>query len=296
MILVTGATGKVGREATRQLLELGLDVRALSRTPEQAGLPGGVEVVAGSPADPTSLDEAFAGVSAALIVLSGEVAEEAANVASAARRTGLGRIVLLSSAGVLHPVPHGIADEHRAAEQAVRASGAAWTFLRPGPFHANTSWWIRTIRENGSVRCWIGNNPGAPVDEYDIASSAVATLTQDGHESRSYLLTGPQTLTSREQARILGDVLGRELAFSVAPAEEVVEVFAGITGDRATAVTNVAALHSPRVPWASPTTAVRDLTGREPRPYRRWAVENGALFAPEPQQSQQSQQSEGSVV
>jgi hypothetical protein len=76
----------------------------------------------------------------------------------------------------------------------------------------------------------------------------------------------------------------------------VVEVFAGITGDRATAVTNVAALHSPRVPWASPTTAVRDLTGREPRPYRRWAVENGALFAPEPQQSQQSQQSEGSVV
>ncbi|MEV7438337.1 SDR family oxidoreductase [Streptomyces griseoviridis] len=294
MILITGATGKVGREATRQLLEHGRDVRALSRAPGQAGLPEGVEMVAGSPADPTSLDEAFAGVSAALIVLSGDVAQEATNVAEAARKAGLGRIVLLSSAGVLHPVPHGIADEHRAAEEAVLGSGAAWTFLRPGPFHANTSWWARAIRENGSVRCWIGNNPGAPVDEYDIASSAVSALTQGGHEGRSYLLTGPQTLTSREQARILGDVLGRELEFSVAPVEEVVEVFAGITGDRAAAVTNVAALHSPRVPWAKPTTAVHDLTGRAPRPYRRWAVENAALFALA--ESAESALSEGSAV
>ncbi|MEU9241650.1 NAD(P)H-binding protein [Streptomyces sp. NPDC048385] len=288
MILITGATGKVGREAIRQLLGLGHGVRALSRRPEEAGLSGEADVVAGSPADPASLDEAFHDVSAALVVLAGDVAAEAANIAEAARRAGTGRIVLLSSASVRHPLPHGIADEHRAAEEAVRRSGAAWTFLRPGPFHANTSWWTRTVREQGSVRCWIGNNPGAPVDEYDIASAAVAALTQDGHEGRSYLLTGPETLTSREQARILGDVLGRELAFSVAPAEEVVEVFTGITGDRAAAVTNVAALHSPKVPWAKPTTAVRHLTGREPRPYRRWAVENVALFAPD--------RSEGSAV
>ncbi|AYN38969.1 NAD-dependent epimerase/dehydratase family protein [Streptomyces dangxiongensis] len=281
MILVTGATGKVGREAIRQLLGLGHGVRALSRRPEDAELPGGVDMVGGSPADPASLDEAFTGVSVALVVLAGDVAREAANIAEAARRAGTDRIVLLSSASVLHPLPHGIADEHRAAEEAVRRSGASWTFLRPGPFHANTSWWTRTVRERGAVRCWIGNNPGAPVDEYDIASAAVAALTRDGHEGRSYLLTGPETLTSREQARILGDVLGRELDFSVAPAEEVVEVFAGITGDRAAAVTNVAALHSPGVPWSRPTTAVRDLTGREPRPYRRWAVENAVLFAPD---------------
>ncbi len=77
---------------------------------------------------------------------------------------------------------------------------------------------------------------------------------------------------------MLGEVLGRELAFSVAPREEVVEVFAGITGDRPAAVSNVAALHSPEVPWARPTTAVRELTGRDPRPYRQWAVANAALF------------------
>lgn len=278
MILVTGATGKVGREAIEQLTGLGLKVRALSRKPEEAGLPEGVDVVAGSPADRASLDAAFTGVTAALVVLSGDVAGEARNVAEAAATARVEHIVFLSSAGVLHPLAHGIAEEHRAGEEAITASGAATTFLRPGPFHANTSWWIKTVRESGSVRCWIGNNPGAPVDEYDIASCAVAALTQDGHRGKAYVLTGGEVLTSQEQARILGEVLGRELSFSVAPPEEVVEVFTGITGDRPAAVTNVAALHSPQVPWATPTTAVRDLTGRDPRPYRAWAAANAALF------------------
>ncbi|CAM5491268.1 nucleotide-diphosphate-sugar epimerase [Streptomyces spiroverticillatus] len=278
MFLVTGATGKVGREAVDQLLALGHPVRALSRAPEEAGLPAGVEVVAGSPADPASLRAAFEGVSAALVVLSGDVGGEAAHVAAAARAAGTQRLVLLSSGGIEHPLPHGIAHEHRAAETAIEESGVPWTFLRPGPFHANTSWWIATVRDADAVRCWIGNNPGAPIDEFDIASAAVVALTEDGHLGKSYLLTGPQTLTSQEQARILGEVLGRELEFSVAPPEEVVEVFTRITGDRAAAESNVAALHSPEVPWARPTRAVRDLTGREPRPYRQWAVENAALF------------------
>ncbi|MDX2680486.1 NAD(P)H-binding protein [Streptomyces sp. NY05-11A] len=278
MFLVTGATGKVGREAVDQLLALGHPVRALSRAPEEAGLPRGVQVVAGSPADPASLAAAFDGVSAALVVLSGDVGGEAAHVAAAARAAGTSRLVLLSSGGIEHPLPHGIAREHRAAEVVIEESGVPWTFLRPGPFHANTSWWVSTVRDSDTVRCWIGNNPGAPIDEYDIASAAVVALTEDGHLGKSYLLTGPQTLTSQEQARILGEVLGRELEFSVAPPEEVVEVFTRITGDRGAAESNVAALRSPEVPWARPTRAVRDLTGREPRPYRRWAVENAALF------------------
>ncbi|MEG8280473.1 NAD(P)H-binding protein [Streptomyces sp. AHA2] len=276
MILVTGATGKVGREAVEQLTAQGRRVRALSRKPEEAGLPEGVEVVAGSPADPASLTAAFAGVTSALVVLSGDVAGEARNVAKAAAAAHVEHIVFLSSASVLHPLPHGIADEHRAAEEAITESGVATTFLRPGPFHANTAWWVGTVRESGSVRCWIGNNPGAPIDEYDIASAAVAALTEDGHRGEAYVLTGGEILTSEEQARILGDVLGRRLDFSVAPQEEVVEVFAGITGDRPAAVTNVAALHSPDVPWATPTTAVKDLTGRDPRPYRAWAAANAA--------------------
>ncbi|MGW0737593.1 NAD(P)H-binding protein [Streptomyces sp. NPDC002851] len=278
MILVTGATGKVGREAVEQLVGLGRRVRALSRKPEEANLPEGVEVVAGSPGDPESLAVAFKGVESALVVLSGDVPGEARNVAAAAAAADVEHLVFLSSASLLHPLPHGIADEHRAAEEALTETGVATTFLRPGPFHANTSWWIKTVRESSSVRCWIGNNPGAPIDEYDIASAAVVTLTQDGHRGKTYVLTGEEVLTSEEQARILGEVLGRELDFSVAPREEVVEVFAGITGDRPAAVSNVAALHSPEVPWGKPSTAVRELTGRAPRPFREWAAANAALF------------------
>ncbi|MFE1956294.1 SDR family oxidoreductase [Streptomyces sp. NPDC059524] len=280
MILVTGATGKVGREAVEQLVALGKDVRALSRKPAEANLPEAVEVVAGSPGDADALAVALKDVEAALVILSGDVAGEAVTFAAAAKAAGLPRLVLLSSGGVEHPLPHGIADEHRAAEEALEASGAGCTFLRPGPFHANTSWWIRTVREESRVRDWIGNNPGAPIDEYDIASAAVVALTGEGHEGRSYLLTGPEVLTSEEQARILGDVLGRDLEFSVAPQEEVVDVFTGITGDRPAAQTNVAALHSPDVPWSKVSPAVRELTGRDPRPYRAWAVANASLFAP----------------
>ncbi|MFE5516057.1 NAD(P)H-binding protein [Streptomyces sp. NPDC056529] len=278
VILVTGATGKVGREAVEQLVALGREVRALSRRPEEAGLPEGVEVVAGSPADADSLAVALKGVDAALVVLSGDVAGEARAFAAAAAEAGLGRVVLLSSGSVLHPLAHGIAEEHRAAEEAIRGIGAEWTFLRPGPFHANTSWWVRTVREEGRVRDWIGNNPGAPIDEYDISSAAVVALTRPGHEGEAYLLTGPEVLTSEEQARILGEALGRELEFSVAPQGEVVDVFAGITGDREAAVTNVAALHSPEVPWSRVSPAVRELTGRDPRPYREWAAANAPLF------------------
>lgn len=278
MILVTGATGKVGREAVEQLVALGKDVRALSRKPAEANLPDTVEVVAGSPGDADALAVALKDVEAALVVLSGDVAGEAATFAAAAKAAGLPRLVLLSSGGVEHPMPHGIADEHRAAEEVLEASGVACTFLRPGPFHANTSWWIRTVREESRVRDWIGNNPGAPIDEYDIASVAVVALTREGHEGKSYLLTGPEVLTSEEQARILGEVLGRELEFSVAPQEEVVEVFTGITGDRPAAVSNVAALHSPEVPWAGVSPAVRELTGRDPGSYRAWAAANASSF------------------
>ncbi|WP_438486725.1 SDR family oxidoreductase [Streptomyces sp. S186] len=278
MILVTGATGKVGREAVRQLSGLGHRVRALTRRPGQADFPEGVEPVGGDVSDPASLTAAFEGVTQALVVLSGEVSAGARNVAAAAAAAGTGHVVLLSSASLEHPLPHAIADEHRAAEEAFTAAGVTTTVLRPGPFHANTTWWAETVRERGEVRDWIGNNPGAPVDEYDIASCAVAALTGAGPRGGTHLLTGPEVLTSEEQARILSGVLGRELTFSVAPAMEVVEIFTRLGGDRAAAVGNVAALRSPQVPWARPTAAVQELTGRAPRPYQEWAAANAALF------------------
>ncbi|NYH55662.1 uncharacterized protein YbjT (DUF2867 family) [Nocardiopsis arvandica] len=284
MILVLGATGTVGRPAVEELVEQGRRVRALSRAPERANLPEKAEVLQGSVSDGASVVAALEGVRSVFAILSGNVAGQATALAEAVagaapvREGRLEHLVLLSSASVLHPLEHGIAADHRRAEEAVRAVGVPWTFLRPGPFHSNSTWWAEGIRETGVARCLIGNQPGAPIDESDIAAAAVAVLTEEGHEGRAYELTGPEVITSAEQVRVIGTVLGRDLGFEVAPPEHVVDVFTAITGDREAAVTNVRALHSPQVPWAQAKDTVERLTGRPPRPFREWARDNADLF------------------
>ncbi|WP_229397680.1 SDR family oxidoreductase [Micromonospora okii] len=279
MILVTGATGKVGRHVVARLREAGHRVRALSRDPARADLPPDVEVVAGSPGDADASAAALAGVDAAFVCLVGDVEAGARPFAEAIRRAGgVRRLVLLSSSAVLHPVRHRIGDEHRAAEELIGAAAPDATLLRPGPFHTNSLWWAKSIREQGRVRCLVGNNPGAPVDPDDLAAVAVAALTSGEHARRRYELTGPEVLTSAEQVRVISDVLGRDLDFEVAAPEEVVATFASITGDRPAAETNVAALHSPRVPWGRTNGTVERLLGRKPRTFRDWAAEHAHLF------------------
>ncbi|QLQ36623.1 NAD(P)H-binding protein [Micromonospora robiginosa] len=279
MILVTGATGKVGGHVLTRLREAGRPVRALSRDPARAGLPADVETVPGSPADVEAATAALTGVDAAFVCLVGDVEPQARAFAEAIRRVGgVRRLVLLSSSAVLHPVRHRIGDEHRAAEEAIGAAAPDATLLRPGPFHTNALWWAKTIREQGTVRCLVGNTPGAPVDPDDLAALAVAALTGDGHARRRYEVTGPEVLTSAEQARVLSDELGRELAFEVASPDDVVAMFAGITGDRPAAESNVAALHSPAVPWGRTTGTLERVLGRKPRTFREWAAANAHLF------------------
>ncbi|WP_017604183.1 SDR family oxidoreductase [Nocardiopsis alkaliphila] len=284
MILVLGATGTVGRPVVEELVEQGHRVRALSRTPEHAGLPEKVEVLQGSVSEGARVVAALEGVRSVFVILSGDVAGQAAALAEAVagsapvREGCLEHIVLLSSASVLHPLEHGIADDHRRAEEAVRDIGVPWTFLRPGPFHSNSTWWAEGIRETGVARCLIGNQPGAPIDESDIAAAAVTVLTGEGHGGRSYELTGPEVITSAEQVAVIGDVLDRDLGFEVAPPERVVDVFTSITGDREAAITNVRALHSPQVPWAQAKDTVERLTGRPPRAFREWVRDNAGLF------------------
>lgn len=279
MILVTGATGQVGRGVVARLVGRGVRVRALSRRPEQAALPAAVEVVRGSVEDADSLRAALDGVERAFIVLSGDIDRQERSLAALTAAAGtLRHLVLLSSSAVLHPVPHAIKDNHVKAEEAIRGTGIPWTFLRPGPFHTNSLWWAKTIKEKGFARCLIGNNPGAPIDPDDIAAVAARVLTEEGHEYQSYELTGGELLTSGEQVRTLSDVLGREIEFLVATQAEATEVFTQLSGDRESSTTNIEALHSPKVPWGRPVDTVKELTGRAPRPFREWAAANAHQF------------------
>lgn len=279
MILVTGATGKIGRSAVEGLLESGQAVRALSRQPDNARLPAEVEVFPGAPGDVDSVRAALTGVDSAFVVLVGDVETQARGFATAAgEASGLRRLVALSSSAVVHPVPHRIGTEHRRAEDSLRGIPAECAFLRPGPFHSNALWWAASIREQNRARCLVGNRPGAPVDPADIAAVAVRLLVEPRFRPGEYELTGDEVLSSADQVAILSEILGREIAFTVADPDEAVDTFAAISGDRAGAETDVRALHSPAVPWARTAPTVRAELGRPARAFRVWARENAQSF------------------
>src|SRR5688572_8932238 len=137
MILVTGATGKVGGQALRRLVEKGLGVRAFVRDPakiEALGL--GVEAVAGDLDKPDTIPPAMAGVDQVLVVAGGwDIPAEDANVIAAAEAAGVGQLVLLSSLGVEAGVGSG--PFHAPGEETLRSTGLSWTILRPGFYMAN---------------------------------------------------------------------------------------------------------------------------------------------------------------
>ena len=108
---------------------------------------------------------------------------------------------------------------HLAIENAVKGLDIPYTFLRPGTFANNLLHWAPVIRTKSIVYGPYANSAQAPIDEADIAAVAVLALTQDGHEGKTYPLTGPQALTQIEQLNCIGMAIGRQLRFQEIPAD-----------------------------------------------------------------------------
>ncbi|MCE7002942.1 NAD(P)H-binding protein [Kibdelosporangium philippinense] len=198
-ILVTGATGTVGRHVVDQLLTAGVTVRALTRNPETAALPPTVEVVRGDLDSPTS--EMFEGIDRMYLLSLGD--PKAA--IDRAKNAGVQRIVTLTSA---------VEDEaHQATEQAVEHSGLEWTHIRPGMFAANLLDWAEGIKTEGVVKEPYANARQTPVHEQDIAAVAATSLLFNGHNGQTYALTGPESLTKKEQAESIGHAVGLKVSF-----------------------------------------------------------------------------------
>ncbi|WAL67923.1 NAD(P)H-binding protein [Amycolatopsis cynarae] len=204
-VLVTGATGNVGRHLVRQLLDAGQQVRALTRRPETADLPAPVEVVAGDLSDVATLPAAFDGVTAAhLINFTGD---------NQPLRNGERLVDLMVRAGVRKVTMLGGWAESTL-EPAVRASPLEWTQLRPIEFMGNTlADWGERLRTTGVIREPFGDRKSAPVHEADIAAVAAVALIHDGHSGTTYPITGPEVLSPRDKIRILGEATGRDLVF-----------------------------------------------------------------------------------
>jgi uncharacterized protein YbjT (DUF2867 family) len=278
MILVTGATGTVGREAIDVLQARGAEVAAVTRDPSTAALPDGVHVVGADPSKPQTLTAALGGAEAVLLsprAVSGATAE----LLSMAADRGAKRVVVLSAATVKYPVgQRRFVEQFESAEEAAKASGLAWTFLRSADFAANALAWAPQIRATGVVRGAYGNAATSPIHQRDIATIAADALLNAGHEGRSYVLTGPQSLNQYDKVRLIGQALGRELSFAEMPPEQVRQgmLAQGLPEEIPDRLLGSLADYALK---PGPTTdTVQRLLGRPALSFAQWASENTATF------------------
>ncbi|WP_030564536.1 NAD(P)H-binding protein [Streptomyces aureocirculatus] len=281
MIVVTGATGNVGRALVSLLADEGVPVRALTRDPARAGaMPGGAEVVRFAPsAEPAAMAEAFAGADALFLHLAAG-GEHTAALLEAARAGGVRHVVALSSIIVDHDdaAGHPLHDVHAALEEHVRASGLDWTFLRPGAFSTNARQWAAQIRAGDTVRGPFAKLLLAPVHEGDIAAVAARALLDTAtHTGAVHSLTGPEALTTEEQVHQLGRALGRDLRYvEISPAEVTPDMFPHVEPEMLPVF--LASLGAAVGGDTDLTTTVRDVTGRPARTFARWAEEHADDF------------------
>jgi uncharacterized protein YbjT (DUF2867 family) len=283
-VLVTGATGRVGRVVVTQLLGAGVPVRALTRRPAAAGLPAAVEVVSGDLTAPDSLDAALQGVSAVFLVWTAAPTTAPAVVERLATHTR--RVVFLSSPHrTPHPFfqqPNPMAVLHADIERLIAAAGLASTIIRPGMFASNALlWWAPTIRDGNVVRWPYAAAETAPIDERDIAAVAARALYEDGHAGGDYVLTGPESLSQAEQVSIIGAAIGRRIQFEELSPEEFRREMAGRwpgpVVDMLLAAWG-AAIGRP----AFVTSTVADVVGSPPRAFRQWVADHTDAFLGRP--------------
>jgi uncharacterized protein YbjT (DUF2867 family) len=283
-VLVTGATGRVGRVVVDLLAAAGVPVRALTHRSEAAGrLPANVEVVAGDLTVPESLDAALRDARAVFLVWTAPPETAAAVVQRLA--TYAPRVVFLSSPHQTpHPFfrqPNPMAVLHADIERLIAAAGLESTIIRPGMFASNVlSWWAPAIRAGGAVRWPYGAAETAPVDDRDVAAVAALTLYQDGHAGGDYVLTGSESLSQAEQVGIIAEVLGRRITFEELSPDEFRSETAG-SWPRPVVDMLLAAWGAAMGRPAFITSAVPDLLGSAPRSFRAWVADHASAFMEE---------------
>lgn len=273
-ILVTGATGNVGRHIASALAGGGLEVRALVRDPGSAALPRRVEAVRGDLSSAATLEPALRDVESVYLMWPGLPVDPL--VVRTIAEHGK-RVVYLSTDVADIADGEQPSSYHQEIERLIRNSGARWTFLRPIDFATNTLGWAGQIRQ-GVVRWPYGRASRSLIHERDIADVAVHVLTSAGHDRARYVLTGPESITHAEQVRIIGEEAGREVRWEDLPLETAREQLTAAWGNAAFVEARLKAwgtfVDSPeRV-----TDTVERLLGRPARTFRSWARDHADDF------------------
>jgi uncharacterized protein YbjT (DUF2867 family) len=279
MLLVTGATGTVGRPLVDLLVRDGAGVRAVTRDPRAATLPG-AEVVEGDPSRPETIAAALRGVTA-LFLNPAAVGAAAPDLLALARDEGVKRVVLLSALGVEYET-EAIGARHRAFEKALDGWDAERVILRPGMFAANTlSQWAPQIAAGDVVRGPYALSTDAPIHERDLAEVAARALAGDlasDLAGRTIRLTGPRSLTRVEMAGAIGDAIGRPLRYAEIPADAARKglVAGGVPEALADSMLSMWAASVGHPAIVAP--GVEEVLGRPPRTFAEWAADHAADF------------------
>jgi uncharacterized protein YbjT (DUF2867 family) len=273
MILVTGATGDVGRQVIGGLLDADQPVRALVRDPARAGLPAGVEVAPGDLTATDALRSAVKGVDKVFLILADGGAEPIRDVLG----TGIEHVVVLSGRNASEEFDNPLRGKYVAGEAAIREIGVPATVLQPNAFASLALHWAPSIQASGVVPAPFPEMAIPVIDPYDVAAVAVTALTDDRHIGSTYVLSGPEALTVRERAKIIGEVIGRELRVAEMTADEYTRILAAHLGEPfARAVVGLDQHFSTHPPSVVPT--VRQVLGRPARDFRSWAADHAAAF------------------
>jgi uncharacterized protein YbjT (DUF2867 family) len=275
MILVTGSPGNIGTPLAQHLLRQGRKIRLMVRNPKKqdqvvADLhSGGAEIVQGDFADPGSLAHCFAGVESAFLLLpvALETAEWKGNFVRAAEQNGAQRIVNLSVSGASSTTPIDLFRWHWEAEQILESSSLAWTHLQPTDLaRFNIRSILPTVEGQGAFYSSIGQGRVALVDEEDVAEVAAAALTENGHEGKKYVLTGPKAVSYPEMAEALANKLGKPVKYiDIEPAQaKQAMIAAGVPDWVADFINSLRELEKSGGA-SGPTPEVQTLLGRPPR-------------------------------
>lgn len=265
-VLVTGATGNIGRKVVDRLLDLGVsDIRALTTDPARANLPDGVEVVTGFLGKPETLSPALADI-------------ERIYLAPYPRTLGI-TLEMIAAARVSYVVALSGGAHWQEHADAVDACPVPSTQLGPGEFCENFAMWAPQIAATGTVREPYPDVIEAPIAMDDIARAAAALLgaPEPSRVGLMYELTGPEALTRAQIAEQIGAGIGRTVRFETCSREEALATLAPVMGDQATWYVDLLAAGVDRPQQAN--DLVEQLTGSPAMSVSQWAAANAELFS-----------------
>ncbi len=283
-VLITGATGKVGSALLDNLANDDIELRALAHDESEAkSLEGrGAEAVLGDFLEPETLRPALEGVGTVFLLtpIHPQQVHQATTMIEAARGSGNGpRIVRLSVHQASHQAPTRISRQHAEIEDTLATSGLPYTLLRPQSFMQNTLMAAPTVASEDRIYQPMKEGRLGMIDARDIGEAAAKVITEEGHEGKTYTLTGPAAISFHDIAGALSEVLGKEVTYIPVPLEKAKEAMLsrGIPEWMADALNEYAKAHSEGYSdWT--TDDFERLTGHSATSYKEFASDFERVF------------------